>query len=231
MSETLRRYLKECIPSDNSKQVSLQSYIERYRLQTNKVLYLGCGDGNSFDLFKNVNPSVDWYGLDIDSSPEVALRTRSDCKFVTYDGINIPFENNFFDMIYCRQVLEHVQKPLKLLSDVYRVLRPGGAFIGSTSQLEPYHSYSTFNYTPFGLSIVIKESGMTLKEIRPGIDGITLIMRKLFRRKLFNKYFEKESPINKFISIWGILTKKNHFYINSYKLLFAGHLVFLATKD
>lgn len=231
MSETLRKKIKDCIPFDCSNQCSLSSYIVSHKSHVNKVLDLGCGNGNSLDMFMSINSHVDWFGLDIESSPEVASRTRTDCSFYSYDGVNIPFESNCFDMVYCRQVLEHVVYPNKLLLDVYRVLRPGGVFIGSVSQLEPYHSYSTFNYTPYGLEIMIRESGMILKEVRPGIDGITLLIRRLSKGRLFNKYFEKESPLNRLITLLGIITRKDHFYINSYKLLFAGHLIFLAYKD
>ena len=42
-------------------------------------------------------------------------------------------------------MLEHVERPLDLVTDVDRVLRPGGRFAGTTSELEPNHSRSTGN--------------------------------------------------------------------------------------
>ena len=36
---------------------------------------LGCGTGDSVDLFRSVEPAVEWVGVDIEDSPEVAERT------------------------------------------------------------------------------------------------------------------------------------------------------------
>jgi hypothetical protein len=66
---------------------------------------------------------------------------------------------------------EHVRHPEELLSDIARVLRPGGQSIGSTSQLEPYHSLSLWNYTPYGFRVLVEGAGLKLDKIRPSIDA------------------------------------------------------------
>ena len=96
---------------------------------------------------------------DLPDSPEVRMRTRSDAEFHVFDGLNLPFEEASFDVVYCAQVLEHARHPESLLIDVARVLKPGGALAGSTSQLEPFHSRSTFNFTPHGLSLLLESAG------------------------------------------------------------------------
>ncbi len=65
-----------------------------------KVLDLGCGAGNSIDLFNSINSEINWFGVDVEGSPEGKLRTRTDGDFRTYDGINLPYEDGFFDMVY-----------------------------------------------------------------------------------------------------------------------------------
>ena len=50
------------------------------------MLDLGCGAGDSVDLFRSLNPVVSWVGADIEQSAEVADRTRTDAEFVTFDG-------------------------------------------------------------------------------------------------------------------------------------------------
>ena len=110
--------LAEQIPQDSSQQIDSEYYIQ-YLLQgdrsTFKVLDLGCGEGNSEAKFKAHSHDLEWYGLDIDESPEVNSRDRSG-NFYTFDGINIPFEDNYFDIIYSNQVFEHVRYPEALLS-------------------------------------------------------------------------------------------------------------------
>jgi SAM-dependent methyltransferase len=45
---------------------------------------------------------------------------------VKMDIHQIPFEENHFDVVLCNHVLEHVQDDIKAMSEIKRVLRPGG---------------------------------------------------------------------------------------------------------
>ncbi|MCP4581684.1 MAG: class I SAM-dependent methyltransferase [candidate division Zixibacteria bacterium] len=230
----LNDLLKDYIPSNHSKQVNLDTITDTLfegKHKIENVLDLGCGGGDSVDYFRKKSKVIKWAGLDIEVSPEVDARKRTDCEFITYDGINIPFADNHFDIIYTRQAFEHVRYPLELLKEVHRVLKPGGYFLGSTSQLEPYHAFSLWNYTPYGFSLIIDEAGLSIEEIRPGIDSLTLIIRRgLGRPRFFARWWEKESPLNKIISIFGKLAGKNHFWINSMKLIFCGQFCFIVRK-
>jgi ubiquinone/menaquinone biosynthesis C-methylase UbiE len=44
-------------------------------------------------------------------------------------GEQIPFDNGFFDVVFCTNVLDHVEDPVKTVSEIHRVLKPGGYFI------------------------------------------------------------------------------------------------------
>lgn len=41
----------------------------------------------------------------------------------------LPFEDNYFDVVFSKSVLEHIHKPENYLSEILRVLKPGGLFI------------------------------------------------------------------------------------------------------
>ena len=59
-----------------------------------------------------------------------------------FDLHEIPFEAHSFDMILCNHVLEHVTDDRKVLSEFFRILRPGGFAILQVP-LDPYRE-STF---------------------------------------------------------------------------------------
>jgi SAM-dependent methyltransferase len=199
-----------------------------------KILDVGCGAGNSFYEFKKFDREILWIGLDIVDSPEASFRTRDDSNFLTFDGIHIPFNDKEIDLAYSRQVFEHVRQPQQLLAEIYRVLKPGGHFVGSTSHLEPFHSRSYWNYTPYGFCVLLRDSGFDSVVIRPGIDGLTLIGRRILSHirldKICDSFFEIESPLNLFLELISRAARMPVKRRNALKLVFSGHFTFVATK-
>jgi SAM-dependent methyltransferase len=231
----LASLLDGSIPSDHARQSVAEAYIGlgvgRPSDRPWRVLDLGCGPGFSVDVFRMRDPNVDWVGLDLPDSPEVRTRTRTDARFETFDGVTIPFEDGSFDTIYCKQVLEHVRRPAALLAEVRRVLEPGGFLAGSTSQLEPFHSLSLWNYTPLGFAELIDEAGLTVVELRPGIDVLTLIgWRVLGPRRCFERWWGGQSPLNRVIDAYGRFKRLDATALNATKLVFCAQFAFLVRR-
>ncbi|MBV9196295.1 MAG: class I SAM-dependent methyltransferase [Solirubrobacterales bacterium] len=233
----LETLLPSALPSDHARQTLADSFIDREVGRTDgepwRVLDLGCGAGSSVDFFRARDPSVHWVGLDVPGSPE--YRPRADAPSMTFDGVSIPFAAGRFDVVYCKQVLEHVRHPSPLLAEVHRVLRPGGFFAGSTSQLEPFHSLSMWGYTPLGFAELIREAGLNLTELRPGIDALTLISRRLVRRgqpfdRWWARWWGDRSPLNRAIDTYGRALRLDTRSVNATKLLFCGQFAFLAQR-
>ena len=178
-----------------------------------------------------VDPNVQWTGLDVPGSPEARDRTRRDARFETFDGVSMPFADGSFELVYCKQVLEHVRHPEPLLAEVRRVLVPGGWFAGSTSQLELYHSLSMWNYTPFGAATLLEEAGLPPVELRPGIDGLTLIAwRAAGGHPFFHRWWGRESPFNRLLDVCARVLRADTRSLNATKLLFCGQFAFLARR-
>jgi ubiquinone/menaquinone biosynthesis C-methylase UbiE len=226
--------LGDRIPADHSRSVLADAYAGRYMAQSGRplaprVLDLGCGRGDSVDLFRSLEPRVEWTGADIEQSPEVAERTRTDARFVTFDGERLPFAEDSFELVYCKQVLEHVRQPAPLLAEVARVLAPGGWFAGSTSHLEAFHSRSYWNYTPYGLDALLEEAGLALVEVRPVIDAFTLVAwRALGTPRFFHRWWARESPPFRAITLLARATRWDHRTVNTAKLVLSGQFTFLA---
>lgn len=225
-------YLKESLPSDHSRQVTAAAVLQARVAKgfaPAKVLDFGCGDGRSIDLFRHLLPQTDWTGVDIEASPEVASRRRQDGRFVTYDGYALPFPDRNFPLVYSHQVLEHVRKPELALREIARVLDSDGLVIGQTSQFEPYHSYSMWNFTIYGFKRIVEDAGLRLLELRPGIDGFALMRRAYDGRKIpITRLYAEETPINAEIEAAALAEGKRIMVINYRKLLFCGQFTFVA---
>jgi SAM-dependent methyltransferase len=234
IGDDLLELVRDAVPSDASPQVLADHWIETAFAALppgSRAMDLGCGPGDSVEQFRSVDPSVRWVGVDLERSPEVARRVRTDAEFHAFDGEHLPFEDGSFDFVYCKQVLEHVRRPSVLLADVARVLRPGGLFAGSTSQLEAFHSLSTWNYTPYGLRLLLEDAGLSLEEVRPGIDSLTLIVhRGLGMPAITRRYWGRESPLNRAIGLFGRARRLDARRVNAIKLLFCGQFAFLARR-
>jgi SAM-dependent methyltransferase len=237
LGDDLGELLGPRIPADHSRQVLADHYAARLLGHTApeadppRVLDLGCGAGDSVDLFRSVDPNVAWVGADIEDSAEVAERTRSDAKFVTFDGRRLPFDEGAFDLVYCKQVLEHVAHPRELIAEGARVLRPGGHLAGSTSQLEAFHSRSTLNWTPFGFTRIAEDAGLEVVELRPVIDGFTLVAwRALGLPRFFHRWWARESPPYRVIELAARAARLDARTRNQIKLVLAGQFAFLAKR-
>jgi SAM-dependent methyltransferase len=229
LGDDLGELLGDRIPGDHSRAVLADAYA--WRLRAARVLDLGCGAGDSVDLFRSVDPRVSWVGADIEDSAEVAGRTRTDAEFVSFDGRRLPFEDSSFELVYCKQVLEHVEHPRELLAEVVRVLRSGGHLAGSTSQLEAFHSRSVFNWTPYGFTRAAEDAGLRVVELRPVIDGFTLVAwRALGLPRFFHRWWARESPPYRAIELAARAARLDARTRNQIKLVLSGQFAFLARR-
>lgn len=225
--------LRPALPTWSSAQVEAEDLIPvALALRPcSLAIDLGCGRGNSVDVFRRAAPEVRWVGLELEDSEEYAQRTRTDAEFVVFDGVNLPFDDSSVDVVFTKQVLEHVERPEELMADVSRVVPPGGVLTGSTSQLEPYHGYSTANFTPYGLKRLLDRSSFELEAVMPGIDGPTLMTRRVLRSSTwFDRFWSNRSPWNALVDGVSRLAGWDAEDRNALKLLLSGHYCFIARR-
>lgn len=224
----------DVVPNDEARQVDEAYYVERVvgpLVPRSIVLDLGCGEGKAQRSVTRANSGVVWIGVDLPSSPEVDLRSSARDRLVSFDGVELPFRSSSIDCILSMQVLEHVRHPEPLLREVSRVLKPGAPFAGTTSNLEPYHSFSLWNFTPYGFVTIARDAGLEVVEMRPGIDGPTLIERQIRGRPPeMSKYFSSTSPRNSEFLDWGRDTRRRPALVNNRMLQFSGHFGFLTRR-
>ena len=101
-----------------------------------RVLDLGCGEGWATAELDALGTTV--VGAEVAAAAIERARRRHpglDFRLAEIDG-ELPFADNDFDVVWASEVIEHVGDTARWLSEVRRVLRPGGRVLVTT----PNHS-------------------------------------------------------------------------------------------
>lgn len=104
-----------------------------------RVLDAGAGAGELFqyELKDKVKEIV---GVDLDHRVESNPQLH---QGVYANLTSIPVEDNYFDLVFCRYVLEHIEKPQEFLQEIYRILKPEGRFLFLTPNKWHYVSIAS----------------------------------------------------------------------------------------
>lgn len=178
------------------------------------VLDIGCGNKPYKNLFEL--KSEKYIGCDIIQSDKNEVD-------IICPATDIPLEKDSMDTVFSTQVIEHVADHCGLVSEAYRILKPGGYFILSGPMYWEHHEvpYDFFRFTRYGFEYILQKEGFKVIEINPcggkwALTGQVIInsfissfAKKSFPRKvlkiLYSIFFVKYI-IN---SVCGWLDKKD----------------------
>lgn len=120
---------------------------------------LGSGDpGHYAELLRGTG--YDYVGVDVvGRAPDLLA-----------DAHRLPFSDGSVDVVVAISVLEHLRSPAVALREILRVLRPGGALIGSVALIEPFHMDSYFHHTHLGTLESLSAAGFVVDAVSPTDD-------------------------------------------------------------
>ncbi|MEQ9299471.1 MAG: class I SAM-dependent methyltransferase [Cyclobacteriaceae bacterium] len=97
----------------------------------NKVLDFGAGFGRYSDLFSNIVGQDNTYLVEVDSDSILELREKGYKNIYEPESAVLPYEDDYFDVIFSSNVLEHISRPeyFEYLKEIHRVLKPGKRFV------------------------------------------------------------------------------------------------------
>jgi len=127
-----------------------------------RLLDFGCGSKPYEPLLRHAG-ITEWIGADRRSRTSgEAHHNRAD---VFLDGDGLPFEAGRFDLVLATQVFEHVERLGPVLSELRRVLRPGGLLVATCPMSAPLHEvpFDFRRFTPYGMQVEGAAHGFQLR--------------------------------------------------------------------
>ncbi len=112
-----------------------------------RILDVGCGNGYFTYYFAKTNPTV---GID---NSETMLQQNPNKDLVLGSAADLPFKDDSFDLVFCSNLLHHLEDPLNALQEMKRVSRK---FVAVS---EP----NSLNPGMFLFEIIVEEERAALK--------------------------------------------------------------------
>jgi len=162
-----------------------------------KILDIGAGSGYGKKFFPN-RISLD---IDPNKNPDIVS-----------DIHNMSIDDDSFDTILCTEVLEHLKDPKQAITEMKRVLKPGGKLILTTRFVFPVHTYQYdyYRFTEFGLRELFKDWKIEkFVEEAGSLETIAILLQRII--------FQTKFKGNKLIK--GVLSALIYFFLFLQKLV------------
>ena len=105
----------------------LKDVLNEVPVTPKNILDYGCGQGDLIPLLSEKFPDAQITGIEVSKNGvEAAKQLFPEYKFLLYDGENIPFPDNSFDLVFSSHVLDAVWNLEKAFAEISRVLKKGG---------------------------------------------------------------------------------------------------------
>ena len=185
------------------------------------TLDVGCGSKPYKSLFKVSS----YIGLDYDKE---GVNKNLNADYF-YDGTVFPFKESFFDSVICSEVLEHVFNPNQFISELNRVLKPGGSLLITVPFVWDEHEqpYDYARYSSFGLKHILEKHGFEIVILKKSMNDIRVVFQLInayiYKKVIKNNYYFNLLVTVVFMSPFNILgtvlnwifPKNNDLYLDS----------------
>jgi SAM-dependent methyltransferase len=144
--------------------------LRRYQ-QSGTILDLGCSSGGFLAFFRG--DSWKLYGVEMSADCAKRAELSTGAHVFVGDIGDAPFVSEFFDVITCFDVLEHLYEPLQIMSKVREWLKPGGIFYVQVPNIDSaearvFQTYwhglelprHLFHYSPASLKFLAESVGL-----------------------------------------------------------------------
>jgi SAM-dependent methyltransferase len=109
-----------------------------------RILDVGCGTGT----FGRLRPhdGFEIFGVDRSPAAVAVAREYEDASELDLERDDLPFEDDSFDAVVAKDILEHLTDPLRVTRECFRVLRPGGVLLASVVMAKPRAVWADYTH-------------------------------------------------------------------------------------
>lgn len=136
---TMRQYIMED-PAEGERLLDkadaaawIPKYIGPHLAKARSVLSVGCGPGVFLREIAELHPDIDVAGVDQSSTriqqAEQRCHGLPNVRVSVGDAMELPFESNRFDLVFCRFLLEYLPDKESAVREICRVCRKGGTVV------------------------------------------------------------------------------------------------------
>jgi len=97
------------------------------RFSNKKILEVGCGEGVNIKNMQHT--SNEFFGVDFSKSKIEFAKKNVKGTFKVGDATNLPYKNQSFDVVFCKDILHHLPDKRKVISEMKRVAKKDGKLL------------------------------------------------------------------------------------------------------
>ena len=162
--------VSDMMHESNAKMI--RKTIESLHVSHNEEMFeLGHGNAGHLHYLFEIEKSTKYYGLEISELMHAEAKKinksfveKNQVFFFMYDGIDMPFGDDYFDKGYTVNTLYFWNEPIKVLMEIYRVMKPGSVFAITFGQRK---SLELLPFTKFGFELYDTEKAEKLVKQTP----------------------------------------------------------------
>jgi 2-polyprenyl-3-methyl-5-hydroxy-6-metoxy-1,4-benzoquinol methylase len=187
-------------------------------LKGKRVLEVGCAKGYFLKCAKELGAEV--YGIELNAKNIIIARKFLGDNIYAQDIFELNLPSESFDVIYTRDVIEHISEPMPFLKELSRVMKPGALIFTDTHNIDGLiHRFVKERHTcifgfehpvhwsPKTLSTALIENGIQSKEvIFESLDFRIMDIINYFRQSTFTTIFPWKAgkPLDFFLTLISI---------------------------
>jgi SAM-dependent methyltransferase len=111
----------------------IPKYLQTHLTKAKSVLSVGCGPGVFLREIAELHPDIDVVGVDKSAiriqQAEQRFHGLPNASAFAGDVMDLPFESNRFDLVFCRFLLEYLPDKLTAVREMSRVCKNGGTVL------------------------------------------------------------------------------------------------------